>query len=167
MHAEAWNWLERSVEALGFLPRKVVEFGSKDVNGTPRSLFPSVQVYTGIDIVPGPCVDVVCDAAEWEPDDDYEVAICTEVFEHTDQWPGIIRTAAKSLRPGGVFIATCATDPREPHTARRDAGPPDEDEFYKNVSKDQLIAELHFCGFKMNSMRVLQRGDLHAVAQKR
>jgi hypothetical protein len=61
----------------------VLDIGGRDVNGSPRHLF-SEQVtdYTVLDIRPGDGVDIVADAATWDPDGQaWDVIICAETFE--------------------------------------------------------------------------------------
>ena len=124
---------------------KVVEFGSRDVNGTIKELF-DCSKYLGIDIAPGPGVDLVCDAASWEPDDKYDLALCAEVFEHTRDWSLICLTAFKSLKKGGTFLGSCASTGRLPHSAV-DGGTLREGEYYSNVSKNDMHLTLESQGW--------------------
>lgn len=133
MHAEVRRWVAAAVERFGPFSR-VVEFGSRDINGSVRSLFECVE-YVGLDIAPGPGVDVVADAATWRGGAD--VVVCCEVFEHTPTWPAIVLSARKALPAGGVFIATCASEARTPHAAR-DEEPLRAGEFYANVPADAM-----------------------------
>lgn len=98
---------------------KVLEAGSLFINGTIRTLFDDCE-YTGIDIGPGPCVDVVTKAHEYNAQENYFDTVCScEMFEH-DMYlnlslPNLIRT----LRPNGLFFFTCATTGRKEHGTRR------------------------------------------------
>ena len=102
--------------------------------------------YLGIDIAPGPGVDLVCDAASWEPDDKYDLALCAEVFEHTRDWSLICLTAFKSLKKGGTFLGSCASTGRLPHSAV-DGGTLREGEYYSNVSKNDMHLTLESQGW--------------------
>jgi SAM-dependent methyltransferase len=145
VHAEAFAWVEQyRTDA----PVAVLDIGGRNINGTPRPLFPNATVYTVLDIAPGDGVDIVADAAKWEPDRSYDVVVCCEVFEHTDVWPAILRTAYCALKRGGVFITTMAGPGREVHSAV-DGGPVLYDgEHYANVEAADLEAELKAAGFR-------------------
>ncbi len=167
MHAEAWEFLEKYLPSWNDPRFKVVEFGSRDVNGSTRTLLPRVQLYWGIDIESGPGVNEVVDAADWEPNDVYDLVISTETFEHTPQWPKICRTAYEALATGGMFIVTAATDPREPHSAvDGHILTPDDHEYYENVDPWTLEFVLRVCGFVTPIVTVHSRGDVYATAMK-
>lgn len=133
MHGEAMQWVQMHA------PRhavSVLEVGSFNVNGEVRQFF--AGRYLGIDIKPGPGVDVVADASTYEPSELFDVVVCCEVLEHTVVWPGIVAMCGRALRPGGALILTCAGPGRAPHGA---AGGDVGSEFYANVSADELEAE--------------------------
>jgi len=137
MHPEAMEWMTRYQSTEN---QKVLDIGARDINGSPRSLFPNAD-YTGMDVTDGPGVDIVADATVWNPDKAYDVVVCCEVFEHTPGWPRIIGTAWRSLRKGGLFICTMAGPGRAPHSAV-DGGRVREGEYYGNVDPDLLEKEL-------------------------
>jgi hypothetical protein len=96
----------------------VLDIGGRDVNGSPQQLFPSAAVYTVLDIRPGDDVDIVADAATWNPGGyEWDVVICAETFEHTASWRAICRTAYAACSPGGRLIVTTAAPGRPPHSA--------------------------------------------------
>lgn len=145
MHPEALAWVEQHRTDD---PVAVLDIGGRNINGTPRPLFPNATVYTVLDIADGDGVDIVADAATWKPDRRYDVVVCCEVFEHTDVWPAILRTAYKALKRGGVLIATMAGPGRAPHSAV-DGGPHLYDgEHYGNVEMDELGDALVAAGFR-------------------
>lgn len=113
LHDQALDWVAEYATAN---PVTVVDLGGRDINGTPRYLFPNATRYTVIDILPGEGVDIVADAATWEPDQAYDVILCCEIFEHTAAWPAICRTAYKACKQGGLFIITTAGPGRPPHS---------------------------------------------------
>src|SRR5437867_1988718 len=84
----------------------VLDLGGRDINGSARGLFPNASVYTVLDIRDGEGVDIVADAATWVPDQEYDIIICAETFEHTNVWPEICATAFKACAPGGKFVCT-------------------------------------------------------------
>ena len=146
MHPEAFAWVERWATGEQY-PVKVLDLGGRDVNGSPRRLFPNAAVYHCLDILPGPGVDIVADAGSWEPDDAYDVVVSTECFEHTENWRDIVRTAFKALKPGGSFIATMAGPGRPEHSAIDGALRLLPGEFYGNVDPADLYVALKDTGF--------------------
>jgi hypothetical protein len=146
MHAEALGWVARYATDE---PVAVLDLGGRDVNGSPRALFPKADPYIVVDERPGPGVDIVADASTWEPDLGalYDVVVCTEVFEHAARWPAICATAYYALAPGGQLILTMAGPGRPAHSAidgqRLRPG-----EYYGNVHPDTLRAVLQLIGFR-------------------
>jgi SAM-dependent methyltransferase len=67
-------------------------------------------------------VDVVADAATYQPDFTPDTVVCCEVLEHAENAAAIVENAYRMLAPGGLFIMTCAMEPRAPHSAV-DGGP--------------------------------------------
>jgi len=162
MHPEAFAYVEarRSDEKLA-----VLEIGGRWINGGVRYLFPNADPYVSLDIVEGPQVDIVANAATWVPDRAYDLVVCTEVFEHTPEWPAILATIAAALRPGGRLILTMAGPQRSPHGAG--GGGWDGVEHYANVSADELEAELVGGGWTDIQVDYLYPpGDTRATASR-
>jgi len=147
VHTQALEWVEQySTDG----PVSVLDIGGRNINGTPRPLFPNATRYTVLDIAPGDGVDIVADAATWNPDRSYDVVVCCEVFEHTDAWPLILETAYRALIGDmtGMLILTMAGPGRAPHSAV-DGGPRLYDgEHYRNVEAPVLEAALAAVGFR-------------------
>lgn len=136
-------------------PVRIVEFGSQDVNGTPRNL-PLLApkpglTYIGIDIAAGPGVDIVMDARDVTADDLgdelADVVICTNVFEHDEHWPELVMAAHRILRPGGWLIAQCAGPGFQVHSGRSESLVLEPDEWYRNVPRDEMENALKLAGF--------------------
>lgn len=114
----------------------IIEIGSRDINGTVRPFFPLAN-YIGLDLYAGPCVDVVCDAEQYQPDSLVDLVICTEVLEHAPTWRELIRVGASWLKPDGRMIITCAGPGRSPHS-HHDGGALREGEYYANLSPEAV-----------------------------
>lgn len=98
-----------------FINKKVLDVGSLDVNGNNRFLFDSCD-YLGIDVAEGNNVDVVALGHLFNaPDNYYDVIISTEVFEHDMFYKQTIQNIMRMLKPGGMFLFTCATIGRKEH----------------------------------------------------
>lgn len=135
MHTEAFLYVdEQAADLMG--AEVVVECGSRNVNGTVRGLFP-LATYCGVDVEPGPGVDLVMDFRDLEPSWPVDVVVCCEVLEHDRDPASLLAKAHEVLRPGGRLIMTCAGVGREPHSAA-DGGPLRAGEHYANVSRDEL-----------------------------
>lgn len=142
MHVEALDFLRKIT-----LAGPVVEFGSRNVNGSARDVFPGLE-WIGVDIEDGPGVDVVCDAATYQPDRDPETVICCEVLEHAEHWQAIINNAAGMLScHGGTFVITCAGPGRQPHSAI-DGGPLRSGEYYRNLAASDIRCACLEAGFR-------------------
>lgn len=106
-----------------FTGTRVLEVGSLNINGTVRDLFTACS-YIGIDVAPGPCVDMVAPRgaaealASWA-EGSRDVAISTECFEHDPQWRETLAQMVRVLRPGGLLIITCAGRNRPEHGTAR------------------------------------------------
>lgn len=164
MHPEAYQWV---AEHATTGPVAVLDLGGRDINGTPRALFPGATLYRTVDIAPGPAVDIVADAATWVPDREYDVAVSTECFEHTGSWPRIVLTALAALRPGGLFIATMAGPGRGVHSGVDGGGTLHPGEHYANVDPATLLAVLTDAGFTGVTVDVRPSpADVRCVATK-
>lgn len=129
---------------------KVLEFGSYNVNGSVRDHFYGAD-FCGVDTRDGPGVDIVCDAADFDGDQMYDVVVTAETLEHAERPAEIIQRAHDSLKPGGVLILTAAAPEREPHNANGDHG------------KEALAGE-HYAGIHPEDLwGWLKDSDFHLV----
>jgi SAM-dependent methyltransferase len=143
MHLEAMQWVTQYSSGQ---PITVLDIGGRFINGSPRGLYPFAE-YTVLDVLDGPNVDIVADAAAWTPDREYDAVICCEVFEHAEEWPAICRTAYQACKPGGFLVITTAGPGRALHSGV-DGGPRLHDgEWYGNVEPDELEQALKDAGW--------------------
>jgi SAM-dependent methyltransferase len=162
VHLEAASYVALTAHRLGPFD-SVLELGGLNINGSVRPYFPGAR-YVSVDIVDGPGVDVVADATTYRPDERFDAVVCCEVLEHAEDADGFVATAWGALKPGGLFIITCACPPRAPHSAV-DGGPLRPGEFYRNVPEDMLASWL--VGWKDAEIECHEdRGDIYAVARK-
>lgn len=165
MHPAASDYVAAAVSELGPFS-SVVEIGSRDMNGSVRRLFGEARRYIGLDVEPGPGVDVVGDPADWHPGELVEAVVCCEVLEHVQAWPEVLEHAARFLVAGGKLILTAAGPGRRPHsgiTGRRRLEP---GEFYRNVEPLELVAALEAAGFVDVEIDVFGN-DVRATAARR
>jgi hypothetical protein len=165
MHAQAFDFIAHHAGTVS--PTSVLELGSLDINGGIRSLFAGANHYHGLDVVEGPGVDEVADAADWRPQQRFDVVVSTEVLEHAPRWPDVVCNAWAALESGGTLLLTCATDPRPPHSAVDGWGLRD-GEWYANVGPQQLLGLLRSFDPEAWLVEVARdRGDLYARIDKR
>lgn len=175
MHDEALAFLERcerwSVAGGQPIGRRVLELGSRDVNGSPRSVFRDAERYVGIDVVDGPGVDVLADARTWTSDERFDTVVCTEVLEHVHSWPMIVTTAALHLERDGYLLLTAASEGREPHSvdAPGDGAvvPPRHGEHYENVDPARLLDVLRTNELEVVALEYHRHpGDVRVLARR-
>jgi SAM-dependent methyltransferase len=168
MHHEAYEAVRRMAREKWEVvntPSLGLDLGGGDYNGTARELFPGV-IWTGLDQVPGPGVDIVADIYDWEPNQYYDLVLCTEVLEHAYGWPRIIAKAHRALVDGGLLILTCASDHRMPHGATG-APAPAPGEHYANVSPAELESVVGALFDRSRVSYAYPPGDAYCWAQKR
>lgn len=108
MHATAMLHGRRFFEAYGPRfdgPPKVLDIGSRDVNGSLRAVCPDGADYTGVDFAPGKGVDVVLDDpyAFPFPDGTFDVVVSSSCFEHAEMFWLTFLEALRVLKPKGLF----------------------------------------------------------------
>lgn len=161
MHDEALEFAARVNDVYGPFDRGL-ECGSLNVNGSVREVIDS-RSYFGVDVIAGAGVDKVADFAEFTADDVNDLVVCCEVLEHSNNIDGIIESAHANLKPGGLFLITCATDGRAPHGVN---GGSVGSEYYENVSEGEMRVELLGL-FEILELEVhAKRGDIYVLAKK-
>jgi SAM-dependent methyltransferase len=145
-----------------FFNGSVLDVGSLDINGNNRFLFENCD-YLGIDIAAGPNVDKVTLAHELNlPEASLDVVISTECFEHDMHYKASVENIIRMLKPGGLFLFTCATTGRKEHGTRWTT-PSDSpftsemnetwSDYYKNLTEIDIreaisVDDLYFWGIK-------------------
>lgn len=109
-HQSVHTWAGSALTPDLITGRTVVEVGAYDVNGSVR---PGVEAhqpasYLGVDIEPGPRVDLVADVAalpEMFPDG-FDLVVSTEMLEHVVDWRASIHALALLVAPKGTLAIT-------------------------------------------------------------
>lgn len=129
-----------------FKDKLVIDIGSLDINGSNNYLFDNC-VYLGLDLAPGKNVDFVSKGHELNlPNESVDTIISTECFEHDPFYDLTIQNIIRMLKPGGLFVFTCATTGRPEHGTRRtspDNAPLIQDlgewgDYYKNLEEGDI-----------------------------
>lgn len=122
-HQEQAEWckLVKHAHPEFFIGTKVLDIGSLDINGNNRYLFEQCD-YTGIDIGDGPNVDLVIKGHlhRTDIDNNYDVVISTECFEHDEYWELTLKNVINNLlKNGGLFLFSCAAPGRPEHGTKK------------------------------------------------
>ena len=148
MHESVMKFVDECCEIIRPEGSRVVEIGSRNINGSPRSVLAKYQPdYTGIDMEAGPDVDVIHDCTQlvlpningkseyfW---DFVELVICCEVLEHVEKWDWMVAGLKRMLNlPGSWLILTT----RSPGFPRHEFP----NDFWRFKQSDLLIAFMDF-----------------------
>ncbi|WP_181316635.1 methyltransferase domain-containing protein [Photobacterium leiognathi] len=124
----------------------VLDIGCLDINGNNHYLFDGCN-YLGLDVAEGDNVDIITPGHKLGmPDDSFDTIISTECFEHDQFYVQTIKNIYRMLKPGGLFLFTCATTGRPEHGTRRTTphdAPLLQDkelwaDYYKNLTEDDI-----------------------------
>jgi SAM-dependent methyltransferase len=131
-----------------FQNTKVLEIGSLIIEkpAISRNIFTNCE-YIGIDINPGPGVDVVTLGHLYDaPDETFDMVMSCECFEHDMYYEKTISNMIRLLKPGGLMFFTCATTGRPEH-GTKNSTPQDSpftsqikewDNYYKNLTETDI-----------------------------
>lgn len=138
---------------------EVLDCGSMDINGNNRYLFTDCQ-YTGIDLGQGKNVDHVSPIHKWKGK--YDTIISTECFEHDKDYKKSFKNIVKMLKPGGMFLFTCATTGRRPHgtTEMNPESSPFTNDYYKNLTQSDIEKAMGMEAFRVYRFEV-NHSDLY------
>jgi hypothetical protein len=112
MHIPVLEFFIENMQAEDFNQKRVLEVGSKYVNGSVRPIiekFYSPKEYVGVDIEPGKYVEVVLPAekiAEHFGPESFDVLITTEMLEHVKDWREIVNALKTVIKRGGILYLT-------------------------------------------------------------
>lgn len=128
-----------------FKNKDVIDFGSLDINGCNRPLFEDCN-YIGVDIGPGPNVDVVCICHEYMGYEEFDVVCSTEMLEHDQFWSASLARMFHLLKPNGlIFLTWKGPGSGEHGTLNCDPGSSPLtlniegwDTYYKNISEEEV-----------------------------
>ena len=162
MHASSMENMRRCIDwYLSDRTLKAIDLGSMNVNGSYRELIPSRVEYVGVDLEPGPGVDVVLDDVYKLPFEDgsVDLVMSGQMLEHCGQFWRVFLEVFRVLKPEGLaFMIAPSTGPVHRY-------PVDCYRFYPDSY--QALAE--WCGLRLVQSWTDERGpwcDIVGVFQK-
>jgi len=155
-----------------FAEAEVLEVGSYDVNGSIRDFFENCE-YIGLDLMPGPGVDVVVSGHEYNTYKRFDTVLSCECFEHNPYYFETFNNMVSKACGGGLVVFTCATEGRPEHGTTRTS--PDQSpgtvltgwEYYQNLTEknfSEFDFQKNFAGYRFMSNPGSQ--DLYFVGVK-
>jgi SAM-dependent methyltransferase len=149
MHNQARNFtlFVRSIFSNYFINKRVLDVGSGDINGNNRFLFENCE-YHGNDVIEANNVTIVSRTKDLPFEDNtFDTIVSTECFEHDPEYKESFNKIYKMLKPGGLFLFTCASTGRPEHGTRRTSpldsygtigNLEDMSDYYKNLTEIDL-----------------------------
>lgn len=132
-----------------FNGKHVLEVGSLDLNGSIRPLF-SHCVYVGVDLGPGPGVDVIAAGEDLTyPDNSFDVVASCECFEHNPNWAKTFDNMTRMAKT--LVFFSCATTGRAEHGTRR-SNPHDAPycgDYYRNLTANDVLEACDLSAYEM------------------
>jgi SAM-dependent methyltransferase len=115
MHASSMENMRRCLDWYGGAASgRILDLGAMDVNGSYRQLFASDDDYVGIDLEPGPGVDVVLTDVYQLPFEDSSAGLVLsgQMIEHCGQFWRVFSEISRVLKPGGLaFVIAPSSGP--------------------------------------------------------
>jgi SAM-dependent methyltransferase len=154
---------------------RVLEVGSWSYNGSIRELFESCD-YVGADVAPGNGVDIAVAGQDLAfPTASFDLVITCECFEHNPFWLETFVNMTRMLKPGGLFVLTCAGTGRGEHGTSRTgvagslAAREQHADYYRNLTRSDFTRRVdlgaHFSHHRFFDNRYSK--DLYFVGVKR
>src|ERR1700760_2532729 len=113
MHQSSLRHVEELLSRYATRAGILADIGSMDVNGTYRHLFPDWR-YIGVDMEPGPGVDIVARKPYRYPlaSESVDLVICGQAFEHMEYfWLGWLEICRIVKRGGLIFLLAPSRGP--------------------------------------------------------
>ena len=120
MDDEVLHTIDLIVTAVDIVGKSVLEVGSRNVNGSARTIIEKYDPieYIGIDIQEGNGVDQICnvyDLVSVFGRDRFDVVVCTETLEHIENWISAITNLKGVLKSGGLMFLSAPVPGRKYH----------------------------------------------------
>ena len=152
MTNQIYSWVKKAKKDFIKNPGRILEIGSKNINGSVRDVFFDTKEYIGIDSEPGFDVDLVLDAHDilkrFKPSS-FDVVLCLEMLEHDNAFWITIDIMKQVLKKGGFLIISTPTFSFPLHRHPKD--------FFR--FGEDAFQEIFFAGFEI--LRLNEVRDEH------
>lgn len=157
---------------------RVLDVGSGDINGNNRYLFENC-IYEGNDVIEGKNITIVSKTKDLHfKNHTFDTIISTECFEHDPEYKDSLKKIYDVLKPGGLFVFTCASTDRPEHGTRRTSphnsfgtigNLTDMSDYYKNLTEKDIDEVIPFKDLFMawDSYYNQESKDLYFVGLKK
>jgi SAM-dependent methyltransferase len=159
MHEESLRMMTEMLTSLGLERALVLDVGSEASMGSFQPLVDSLGwEYLGLDIMPGPGVDIVTDHPYEYPFDDgtFDVVISGSTMEHVQALWLWVPELYRVLKDGG-YLAICTVMSWELHRNPLDCW---------RILPDGMAYLLHRAGFRYFKIDTVGDKDIRALARK-
>jgi SAM-dependent methyltransferase len=141
MHNSVLKYIKRTIKPEQIKGKRILEVGSLNINGSPRSIILKHQpeCYRGIDLQKGEGVDIVLDAKDLPMcyDDFFDVVICLEMLEHAHDWQSAVHGMKIALKHDGMIILTTRSPDYPKHN---------EPDYWRFTMEDMAVVFSDFIG---------------------
>lgn len=126
----------------------ILELGSYDVNGSIRTIFDNTSKYVGLDLIKGPGVDIVYDGKNIPINQEFDLCISCECFEHNPNYFENFIKMIELAKKDGLVVFTCASIGRREHGTtdsnfRSSPGSMKKWNYYKNLKKSHFTKRIN------------------------
>lgn len=126
----------------------ILELGSYDVNGSIRTIFDNTSEYVGLDLIKGPGVDIVYDGKNIPINQEFDLCISCECFEHNPNYFENFIKMIELAKQDGLVVFTCASIGRREHGTtdsnfRKSPGSMKKWNYYKNLKKSHFTKRIN------------------------
>tara|TARA_B100000989_G_C19453912_1_gene433071 strand:- start:167 stop:901 length:735 start_codon:yes stop_codon:yes gene_type:complete len=126
----------------------ILELGSYDVNGSIRTIFDNTSKYVGLDLIKGPGVDIVYDGKNIPINQEFDLCISCECFEHNPNYFENFIKMIELAKQDGLVVFTCASIGRREHGTtdsnfRSSPGSMKKWNYYKNLKKSHFTKRIN------------------------
>jgi hypothetical protein len=144
---------------------RVLDVGSADICGNNKYLFPTCE-YTGLDLWPGPNVDIVCPGHLFSGL--FGLVISTNCLEHDECWEKTVANMVKMTHPLGMLIIQCASTGYPEHGTTRTSphASPATTDYYRNLTYSDIEPYVGNMAFKMHWYNPISH-DLYFIGFKK
>ncbi len=126
----------------------ILELGSYDVNGSIRTIFDNTSKYVGLDLIKGPGVDIVYDGKNIPINQEFDLCISCECFEHNPNYFENFIKMIELAKQDGLVVFTCASIGRREHGTTdsnfgKSPGSMKKWNYYKNLKKSHFTKRIN------------------------